>query len=31
MALEVIKEKEVWQRIKKECDRIGYCCFMPKG
>jgi DUF438 domain-containing protein len=31
MAFETIKEKEVWQRIKKECDKIGYCCFTPKG
>jgi len=31
MAFEVIKEKEVWQKIKKECDKIGYCCFTPKG
>jgi hypothetical protein len=31
MAFEVIKEKEIWQRIKKECDKIGYCCFTPKG
>jgi len=30
MALEVIKEKERWEKIKKECDKIGYCCFTPK-
>jgi DUF438 domain-containing protein len=22
--------KEEWQRVKKECDRIGYCCFTPQ-
>lgn len=30
MALEAIKEEEVWQKIKKDCDRIGYCCFTPR-
>ena len=30
MAVEVIKEKERWEKIKKECDKIGYCCFTPK-
>lgn len=29
MALEVIQEEEVWQKLKEECDRIGYCCFTP--
>lgn len=30
MAVEVIKEKKRWEKIKKECDKIGYCCFTPK-
>ena len=30
MAIDVIKEKERWEKIKKECDKIGYCCFTPK-
>src|SRR3989344_5686851 len=30
MAIEVIKEKERWEKIKKECAKIGYCCFTPK-
>ncbi len=30
MAIEVIKEKERWKKIKKECDKIGYCCFTPE-
>ena len=30
MALEVIQEEAVWQEMKKECDKIGYCCFTPK-
>ena len=29
MALEVIKENERWEKIKKDCDKIGYCCFTP--
>ena len=29
-ALEVIQEEVVWQNMKKECDKIGYCCFTPK-
>jgi len=31
MALEAIQEKDVWQKIKRDCDKIGYCCFTPKG
>ncbi|MGB9598396.1 MAG: hemerythrin domain-containing protein [Minisyncoccales bacterium] len=31
MALEVIQEKEVWQKMKENCDKIGYCCFTPKN
>ncbi len=30
MAIEVIKEKEKWEKIREECDRIGYCCFSPE-
>lgn len=30
-ALEVINEKESWERMKKECDKIGYCCFTPQN
>jgi len=29
-ALEIIKEKEVWQKMKEAADQIGYCCFTPK-
>lgn len=29
-ALRVIQEKAVWEQMKKECDKIGYCCFTPK-
>jgi uncharacterized protein len=29
-ALEAIDEKESWKRTKKECDKIGYCCFTPE-
>ncbi|KKT16761.1 MAG: hypothetical protein A2654_00405 [Candidatus Nealsonbacteria bacterium RIFCSPHIGHO2_01_FULL_43_31] len=31
MALEVIPEEAVWQNMKKECDKIGYCCFTPQA
>jgi len=31
MALETIQEKDVWQKIKRDCDKIGYCCFTPKN
>jgi len=30
MALEVIKEKSIWDKMKTECDKIGYCCFTPQ-
>jgi DUF438 domain-containing protein len=30
MTLQIIKEEKIWQKIKKECDKIGYCCFTPK-
>lgn len=29
-ALEIINEKESWERMKEECDKIGYCCFTPE-
>jgi DUF438 domain-containing protein len=29
MALEAIPEENVWQKMKLECDKIGYCCFTP--
>lgn len=29
MAIQVIPKKE-WSKIKKKCDKIGYCCFAPK-
>ncbi len=30
MALEVIKEKDTWQKMKLAADKIGYCCFTPQ-
>lgn len=30
MALEVIEEKDIWDKMKIECDKIGYCCFTPQ-
>ena len=30
IALQVLNEDE-WQEIKKETDKIGYCCFTPEG
>jgi DUF438 domain-containing protein len=29
IALQTLSEEE-WVRVKKECDRIGYCCFTPQ-
>lgn len=29
MALEVITPQE-WEHIKRECDKVGYCCFTPQ-
>lgn len=29
-ALQVIPESEVWQGMKQEADKIGYCCFTPE-
>ena len=29
-AIEAIKEKEIWNDMKKKCDEIGYCSFTPK-
>ena len=28
-ALQVIQDQQVWERLRSECDRIGYCCFTP--
>lgn len=30
MALELIEEKDIWDKMKTECDKIGYCCFTPE-
>ena len=29
IALQVLSEED-WQEVKKECDKIGYCCFTPE-
>ena len=29
MALQAIKDANIWQSMKKKCDKIGYCCFTP--
>jgi len=29
-ALEVIKEATIWEEMKQEADKIGYCCFTPQ-
>jgi hypothetical protein len=29
-ALDSIKEDIIWENIRMECDRIGYCCFTPE-
>jgi hypothetical protein len=29
IALQVLTKKE-WEEVKKECDKIGYCCFTPE-
>jgi DUF438 domain-containing protein len=31
MALQVVADEGVWQRLKTECDAIGYCCFTPQA
>ena len=28
IALQMLSQEE-WQEVKKECDKIGYCCFTP--
>lgn len=28
-ALEVIQDEKQWEKMKEECDKIGYCCFTP--
>jgi DUF438 domain-containing protein len=30
-ALQIIEDDRVWQRLKGECDAIGYCCFTPEA
>jgi len=30
MALQVIEDEQVWQKLKGDCDAIGYCCFTPE-
>jgi uncharacterized protein len=30
-ALQVIEDDQVWQRLKSDCDVIGYCCFTPEA
>jgi len=30
-ALDVIDDEKTWDRMKSECDKIGYCCFTPKA
>ena len=30
-ALQVIEDDRVWQKLKDECDSIGYCCFTPEA
>ncbi len=30
IALQVL-EPEEWEKVKKECDKVGYCCFTPEG
>ena len=29
-ALEIIKDDDMWGKMKDECDKIGYCCFTPE-
>lgn len=29
IALKIIGDEKIWQVMKKECDKIGYCCFTP--
>lgn len=29
-ALQVVDDPKVWQKLKEECDKIGYCCFTPE-
>jgi hypothetical protein len=31
MALQVVTDARVWDRLKTECDEIGYCCFTPQA
>ena len=29
IALQILSAEE-WKQVKKECDKIGYCCFTPE-
>ena len=29
-ALQVVEDQSIWQKLKHECDEIGYCCFTPE-
>jgi DUF438 domain-containing protein len=29
-ALQVIEDESIWEKLKVECDKIGYCCFTPQ-
>jgi hemerythrin-like domain-containing protein len=31
MALQVIDDEQVWDKLKSDCDAIGYCCFTPEA
>ena len=30
-ALQVIEDQSIWEKLKAECDKIGYCCFTPQN
>jgi DUF438 domain-containing protein len=30
-ALQVIEDESIWENLKAECDKIGYCCFTPQN
>jgi len=30
-ALQVIDDDRIWQKLKDECDSVGYCCFTPEA
>lgn len=29
-ALQIIKDNDTWEKMKDDCDKIGYCCFTPE-